>query len=273
MLFPNIICIVRGGGDLASGVIYRLRRAGFPVGVLELARPRVVRRLAAYAEAVYAGEVIIAGLTARRTSPDDMAKMLAAGLSEIIPVVIDPQAESIGSLRPAVVVDARMTKLGAGAQLEQASLVVGLGPGFVVGRHCHVVVETNRGPDLGRVMWQGSAQADTGQPEAVLGYVNERVLRAPANGRFRALGPIGSSVQKGQVLAEVAGAPILAPFDGVVRGLIHDDLEVAVNEKVGDLDPRGRADICFKISDKSLAVGGGVLEAVLTWMGRPGEGG
>lgn len=272
MLFKDQLCIVRGGGDLASGVVYRLRRAGFPVGILELDQPRVVRRLAAYAEALFAGEASVGGLQARRVVLEEFIAALRGG-GGFVPVTADPDGLSLRGLRPAVLVDARMAKRNLDTRMEQAAMVVGLGPGLTAGLDCHAVVETNRGPDMGRVLWQGSAQADTGQPEAVQGYVNERVLRAPATGRFLAWRQIGDAVKKGDPLAEVDGRVISAPFDGVIRGLIHEGLDVSENEKVGDLDPRGRRELCYAISDKALAVGGGVVEAVLTWLdgARPGE--
>lgn len=266
MLFPQYLCLVRGGGDLATGVIYRLRRAGLPVGVLELEQPRVVRRGAAYAEAMYSGEIAVAGLTARRVPLDDLGGLVAPGAVEFVPVVVDPAGQAVARLRPAVLVDGRMAKAALDTRLEQAPLVVGLGPGFEAGINCHAVVETNRGHDLGRVLWQGSAQPDTGKPEAVLGFEKERVLRAPVSGRLQARKAIGDLVLPGEQIAAVDGQPILAPFGGVLRGLVHDDLPVTANEKVGDLDPRGRREACFTISDKSLAVGGGVVEAVLTWL-------
>lgn len=266
MLFPRNLCLVRGGGDLATGVIYRLRRAGLPVGVLELDQPRVARRRAAYAEALYSGAIAVAGLTARRVPLEDLGGLVAPGAAEFVPVVVDPAGEAVARLRPDVLVDARMAKAALDTRLEQAPLVVGLGPGFEAGVDCHAVVETNRGHDLGRVLWQGSAQPDTGRPEAVLGLEKERVLRAPVNGRLQAQKAIGDFVLPGELIAVVDGQPILAPFGGVLRGLVHDGLGVTANEKVGDLDPRGRREACFTISDKSLAVGGGVVEAVLTWL-------
>lgn len=264
MLFPQTLCIVRGGGDLASGTIYRLRKAGFPMLVLELEQPRVVRRMAAFAEAIYAGETKVGGLIARRIALPDLSASLAA--SEFIPVVADAAGEALARLTPSVIVDARMAKKPLDTQPGQAPFVVGLGPGFEVGLHCHAVIETNRGPDLGRVIWQGSAQPDTGKPEVVLGREQERVLRAPVSGILTAHARIGDLLQPGELIATVDGQPIVAPFVGVLRGLIYDSLPVLANEKVGDLDPRGRQEACFTISDKSLAVGGGVVEAVLSWM-------
>jgi xanthine dehydrogenase accessory factor len=265
MLFSKHLCLVRGGGDLASGVVYRLSRAGFPVVILELDQPRVVRRGASFAEAMFAGETTVNGLVARRMTLPDLIDPLATA-AQFIPVVADPTGDSIRRFRPAIVVDARLAKQSLDTSLADAPLVVGLGPGFEAGIHCQAVVETNRGHDLGRVFWQGQAQPDTGQPEAVLGYRNERVLRAPVTGVMRAHKKIGDLLQAAELIAEVNSQPVVAPFAGALRGLIYDGMQVAANEKIGDVDPRGQRESCFTISDKALAIGGGVVEAVLTWL-------
>ena len=159
-----------------------------------------------------------------------------------------------------------MAKRNIDTRMDQAPLVVALGPGFEAGRDCHAVVETNRGHWLGRVYWQGSAEPDTGTPGVVAGHGAERVLRAPVAGTVRALAEIGQQVDAGQVVAEVERVPVRAPFPGVVRGLIADGTQVPAGLKIGDIDPRGKREHCFTVSDKALAVGGGVLEAVLTWL-------
>jgi xanthine dehydrogenase accessory factor len=263
MLFPDHLCLIRGGGDLATGAVHRLHHAGFPIIVLELDQPRVVRRMASVAQAMFDGEIAIDDLTARRMPLGEAASAARAGL---IPVVADSAGAAIAQLRSAIVVDARMAKTPLDTTMAAAPFVVGLGPGLVAGEHCHAVVETNRGHDLGRVIWSGPAQADTGRPESVLGFEAERVLRAPASGVLRAHKTIGDTIYYGETVAAVEGQPITAPFIGVLRGLLHDGLTVTANEKVGDLDPRLERRYCFTISDKSLAVGGGVVEAVLTWL-------
>jgi len=263
LLFHNTLCVVRGGGDLATGVVHRLHHAGFPVIVLELDQPRVVRRMVSVAQAIYDGGISIDGLQAIRYDFFGAAVLARGG---DIPVIADPHGESISNLQSPILIDARMCKQPLDTKIDSAQFIVGLGPGFVAGVHCHAVIETNRGHDLGRVIWKGAAQADTGKPESVMGFEGDRVLRAPTAGVLRAQKEIGDLVGKDEVIATVNGQNITALFDGALRGLIHDGISVNANEKVGDLDPRCDSRYCFTISDKSLAVGGGVVEAVLSWM-------
>jgi xanthine dehydrogenase accessory factor len=256
------LVLLRGGGDLATGVAARLQRSGFAVAVTELPQPLVLRRTVALAEAVYRGETAVEDLTARRVgSPARAQDELLHG---VIPVLIDPEAESLAELHPAALVDARMRKQPNELGLSAAAIVIGLGPGFVAGEDCHAVVETNRGHRLGRVVWKGSAEADTRLPESVGGHAARRVLRAPADGILEARQEIGARLEEGQLIAEVGGYEVRAPFAGVLRGLIHSGIAVSTGMKIGDVDPRGDAAYCWEISDKSLAVGGGVLEALLS---------
>lgn len=260
--FKNAHVVVRGGGDLASGVIYRLQRAGFPVIVLELSLPLFVRRTVCFGEAVYSSEVTIEGVTAIHAK--DIHEALEMNKQGIVPVLIDPDGQALSTLNPVVVVDARMEKRNLGTTLQDAPLTIALGPGFTAGEDVHAVVETNRGHDLGRVIWQGSAEPDTGQPGSMKGVTHSRVLRAPTDGFVIAHAEIGDLITKGDTIGQVDGHAILAPFDGVLRGLIHESVPVTEGFKIGDLDPRGDVRACYTISDKSLAVGGGVVEAVLS---------
>lgn len=254
--------LLRGGGDLATGVAARLWRSGFWLVVTEIEQPLAVRRLVSLAEAVYEGSVVIEDLQAARVDTAERAlQSLADG---VIPVLVDPEAESRQQLELAALVDGRMRKADPELDRHAAPMVIGLGPGFRAGANCHAVIETNRGHRMGRVTWEGSAQADTGVPDPVAGQAVDRVLRAPASGLFEPLVEIGSLVKRGSVLAEVDGARLEAPFDGALRGLLHWGIEVPAGLKVGDLDPRNDASLCSLISDKSLAVGGGVLEALLS---------
>lgn len=262
MLFRHVPAIVRGGGDLASGVVYRLVKAGFPVLVTEVARPLAIRRAVAFASAVYEGQITVEGVTARLIAgPEEAVTCWAAGQ---VPVLVDPAGESIATLQPAVLIDGRMAKRNLDTAMSDAPLVIALGPGFVAGEDCHAVIETKRGHFLGRVIWRGAAAPDTGRPGSVQGHEADRVLRAPSDGELLALAQIGDAVQAGQVLATVAGEPVHAPFDGVLRGLLHPSVPVTRGMKIGDVDPRGVRAHCFTISEKSLAVGGGVLEAILS---------
>jgi xanthine dehydrogenase accessory factor len=256
------LVLIRGGGDLATGVVARLHRSGLPVLVTEIARPLAVRRLVSLAEAVFEGEVLVEELIGRRIgAPEEAFAALDLGA---IPVLVDPEAASLRTLKPLVLVDGRMRKEPPELGLDAAEMVIGLGPGFVAGVNCHAAIETNRGHAMGRVLWQGSAEADTAVPEPVAGIDVDRVLRAPKAGKMRGLATLGSLARAGDPLFEVDGEIVRAGFDGAVRGLLHDEVAVEPGMKVGDLDPRGELRYCREISDKSLAAGGGVLEAVLS---------
>jgi xanthine dehydrogenase accessory factor len=264
------LVIVRGGGDLATGCIWRLWRASFPIVVCELAQPLTVRRTVAVSSAVTAGACEVEGMPAVLAgSPDEAERLARQGT---IAVLVSPELPRIGR---AVVVDARLAKRNLDTTLGDAPLVIGLGPGFEAAREAHAVVETMRGPRLGRVLWSGSAAPNTGIPGTLASRGAERVLRARVAGRVSWQVAIGDHVVEGQALGRVGepssgqpGSPgevVLAPFDGVVRGLIAPGTVVPAGMKIGDVDPRPDVD-CDEISDKALAVGGGVLEAVMTWI-------
>jgi len=262
VLFEHVPVVVRGGGDLASGVVYRLAKAGFPVTVTELEHPLAIRRAVAYASAVYEGEITVEGLTARRVgSAVEVPGVQAAGH---IPVLVDEAGTALAALKPAVVVDARLAKRNLGTTLDDALLVIALGPGFEAGKDCHVVIETKRGHSPGRVIWSGTAEPDTGIPGNVQGHTSDRVLRAPADGHVTPRAAIGDRLREGDVVATVGDWPVVSSFDGVLRGLIHPLVTVTRGMKIGDVDPRAVREHCFTISDKSLAVGGGVVEAILS---------
>ena len=271
-MFTDTLILIKGAGDLASGVAARLFRAGFPVVMTEIATPLAVRRAVAFAEAIYAGTTRVEEIAARRYAVDEMSALVQEpdALRRAVPVVVDPAATLVTRLRPAVVVDGIMAKANTGTALTDAPVVIALGPGFSAGQDCHAVIETNRGHDLGRVIWQGAAETDTGAPGILPGLprMTSRVLRAPVDGHIVDAVAVGTSVQTGDVLATARGLdgrtePLCAPFAGVLRGIIHPSVAVHAGMKVGDLDPRIQPRNCFTISDKSLAVGGGVLEAVL----------
>lgn len=260
-----MIVLVRGGGDLATGVAVRLLRAGFKVIITELSQPLAVRRSVSFAQAVYSGEVMIEGIQARRISDAaDTLRVLQILANNQVPVLVDPSATSALSLHPTVIVDARLTKKPPEPLKHQAKLYIGLGPGFTAGENCHAVVETSRGHYMGRVIWQGAAAENTGIPEGVSGQAEKRVLRAPVAGVLVAYVDIGTHLEPGQSIASVGDSQVCAPFAGVVRGLLHPGLEVHPGQKIGDLDPRDDPSLCGVISDKALAMGGGVLEAILS---------
>jgi xanthine dehydrogenase accessory factor len=256
------LVLLRGGGDLASGVVARLFRSGFRVLIAELEQPRAIRRMACFAEAVYAGRVEVEGIEAVRVEHVEQARReLEAGR---VPVVVDPTAVNCRSHPLLALVDGRMRKLPPELGTQAAPMVVGLGPGFTAGVDCHAVIETQRGHHLGRVIWHGAVARDTGRPGEIAGQAEGRLLRAPGRGVMRSRVAIGATVAPGQAVAEIDGQVVAAAIAGVVRGLLHDGLAAASGEKIGDIDPRGDPAVVGEISDKALAVGGGVLEALLT---------
>ena len=260
-MFDEVLVLIKGAGDLATGVAIRLWRSGFRIAMTELPQPTAIRRTAVFAEAAYDGRAVVEGVEARRAA--NLAEIEAAWRERVLPVLVAPSIELIRSLRPAVIVDAIMAKRNLGTAIGDAGLVIGLGPGFVAGQDVHAVIETSRGHYLGRVLWQGAALPDTGVPGEIGGQARKRVIYAPAEGVFEQRRDIGALVQEGEVVGLVAGAAVLAPTSGVLRGLIHAGVRVSKGLKIGNVDPRGAVEHCFTVSDKALAIGGGVLEAIL----------
>lgn len=263
-LFPDALILIKGGGDLGTGVAWRLHKAGFPVAVTELAQPLVVRRTVAFASAVYDGEIAIEGVTAWRADSVDEARRLLD--DEMIPVLVDPEGAARAALQPRVLIDAVMAKRNTGARKTDAPFVIALGPGFTPNVDCHCVIETQRGHNLGRALWNRAAEPNTGIPGEIGGKGAERVLRAPTDGVLVGVIKIGDMARRDEIIATVNQQPVRAPFDGVLRGLAHDGLRVTENLKIGDLDPRAAREHCFTLSDKALAIGGGALEAILEWL-------
>jgi xanthine dehydrogenase accessory factor len=254
--------MIRGGGDLSSGVAYRLCRAGWRVLITELPQPLAVRRLVAFSQAVYSGKINIEGVEGVLAgSAAEAADLMSAGK---IPVLVDPLGASSAWFKPQVIVDGRMTKRISDLHISDARLTIGLGPGFVAGENCHAVIETKRGPFLGRVFWRGTAEPDSGLPDQVGVRQKDRVLHAPSTGKVRAFVEIGSSLEENQPIVEVNGEVLRAPFRGLLRGLIYPGIVVEAGVKVGDIDPRMDPRLCDHISDKALAMGGAVLEAILS---------
>lgn len=258
--------LIRGGGDLGSGVAFRLHRVGWNVVVTEIEEPLVLRRSVAYANAIYENNVNVEGIVARHIAkPEGIPELLE---KKEIPVLIAPDIYTFPEYIPDVIVDARLLKKMVKYSLQSKPMIIGLGPGFKVGVNCHAVIETNRGHYLGRVLWTGEAMSDTGIPGTVSQKSNERVLRAPADGAIKSNIKIGTTIKKGEIIGSVANKPILAPFDGLLRGLMHDGIFVKEGLKIGDLDPRLDKNLIDYISEKGLAIAGGVLEAILTYQNK-----
>ena len=265
---------VKGAGDLATGVIHRLSRAGFAVIATELPEPTVVRRTVAFAEAVTRGEMTVEDVSARlATSLQDIQATLAGGR---VPIVVDPDGTLLRQMHPSVLIEATLSKYNSGVTMDDAPIVIALGPGYEAGKDVHAVIETNRGHNLGRVYLRGCAESNTGVPGAIGGYTIERLLRAPCAGALYGVRQIGDLVQAGETVAVVRTneisdnetAPVVATISGILRGLMRDGLHVSSGMKVGDIDPRAAREHCFTISDKSRAIAGGVLEAILYLLNR-----
>ena len=246
---------------MATGVAHRLVRCGFRVCLTEIPEPLAVRREVAFCEAIYDGKKEVEGLQAQRAG--GKGEIFGCWERGFIPILVDPECVIRGELRPDVLVDAIIAKKNTGTRLDDAPLVIGLGPGFRAGGDVHYVIETNRGHFLGKVIEDGEAEEDTGIPGEISGYTRERVLRAPAGGEFRGEKRIGDRVQKGECVAEAGGQPLIAGIGGVLRGLLRSGVRVTQGMKVGDVDPRGIREHCFTISEKARSIGGGVLEAIL----------
>ena len=253
--------IVRGGGDLATGTVYRLRRAGFPVIVLETACPLAVRRSVSVCEAVYEGRFEIEGMDCR------LIGRAAEYDPKVVNVLVDPRGSVIDEVRPDIVIDAMMAKKNLGTNRSMAPITIALGPGFQAPDDVNFVIETKRGHYLGRVIERGGAIPDTKRPGDILGRTAERLLRAPAAGRLSTERKIGDMIGAGELVGDIAGQPIYAGTDGVIRGLIHPLAECSEGMKIGDIDPRSKREYCFSISEKSLAIAGGVMEAVMAAIG------
>ena len=260
-----MLTVIKGAGDLASGIALRLHHAGFSVAMTELPRPTVIRRTVSFAQAVTRGHCQVEDVTACLVSSvNDVLRTIRDG---DIPVLVDPEAACVPILQPDILVDAILAKRNLGTAITDAPVVIAAGPGFTAGVDCHAVIETMRGHYLGRVLLTGSAQENTNIPGLIGGFAGERVLRAPADGIFHALHEIGDTVKAGEAAGTVDGVPMLCQIDGVLRGILADGTPVVKGMKSGDVDPRCSIDHCWCVSDKALAVGGGVLEAALQLSG------
>jgi xanthine dehydrogenase accessory factor len=283
------LALIRGGGDLGTGAALRLHRAGWRVIITELLQPLVIRRTVAFASAIYDSTIEVEGTIGRRIRSEHIEREAeACWAADQIPVIVDPDRAAAASLTPIAVIDAIMAKHNTGTQISNAPIVVALGPGFTAGVDCHAVIETQRGHNLGRAYYQGAAQPNTGVPETLGGQDAPRAVHTPVAGVFYAHHKIGDRLKVGDVIGRVItvdvsltdsaagrlalidrdasqplGIVVKSKIDGVLRGVLHDGLKVVANTKIADVDPRGEVSYCFSVSDKSWAVGGGALEAVL----------
>lgn len=255
-----MLIVIRGGGDIASGIALRLYRCGMDIVICEIPSPTSIRRTVSFSEAIRLGEATVEGVTARHADIEEIPDLLE---QSIIPVLTDPFALCIPALEPDAVVDAILAKRNLGTSIDMAPAVIAVGPGFTAGVDCHAVVETMRGHYLGRTIYSGCALPNTAVPGLIGGYAGERVLRAPADGLFHGTLEIGCQVTAGDVAGTVNGVPMRCTIGGTLRGLLADGVPVTAGMKCGDVDPRCQPEHCYCVSDKALAVGGGVLEAIL----------
>ena len=260
------LIIVRGGGDLATGTIYKLKKSGFPVLILEVKNPSAIRRNVAFSEAIYQGQQTVEDMTCFRADSLQQAENFLQ--EDKLTILVDPKGEAIAKLKPLAVVDAIIAKRNLGTAKTMAPVTVALGPGFVAGEDVDAVVETKRGHNLGRVIWSGSAAPNTGVPGLIGGFGKERVMHSPAQGILKNVKKITDTVTKGEVIAVIETGsdmvPVEASLDGILRGLIRDGYPVTKGFKIADIDPRSEEyENCFTISDKARCIAGGVLEAIL----------
>ncbi|MGN2370406.1 selenium-dependent molybdenum cofactor biosynthesis protein YqeB [Clostridium cagae] len=253
--------VIKGAGDLATGVATRLKKCGFDIVMTEISQPTTVRRTVAFSQVVYDKKVEVEGITAVLASnKEDINKIVEEGR---VAVLVDEKAKIIDEIKPEIIIDAIIAKKNLGTKIDDANIVIALGPGFTVGIDCHCVIETKRGHYLGKAIYKGSAIPNTGVPGEVGGFSKERIIRATTDGKIAPVSKIGDYVKKGDIVAYVNETPIFAKLDGIVRGMLQKDVNVFKGMKSGDIDPRCEKNHCFTISDKARSIGGGVLEAIL----------
>jgi xanthine dehydrogenase accessory factor len=257
----ELVILVKGAGEMATGVAHRLASCHFKACMTEVSNPQAVRREVAFSEAVFDQEKEVEGVIARKIeSPEEIPEVWKEGK---LPVLVDPEANVKDFLKPDVFIDATLCKKNLGTKITYGLLVIGLGPGFVAGKDVHIIIETNRGHNLGRLISKGEAEPNTGIPGDIAGYTEKRVIRAPANGIFRTFKNIGDGVKAHEKVGIVANAAVRSSIAGVIRGLLRDGTEVWEGMKLGDVDPRGIKTHGHTISDKARTISGGVLQAIL----------
>jgi xanthine dehydrogenase accessory factor len=256
------VIAIKGAGEMATGIAYRLFQANFKhIFMMEIENPVAVRRKVSFCEAVYEETILVEGVLAKRVL--NIKEIPLTWESNCIPILVDPDWHAIKTMAPHVVVDAIIAKKNLGTHRKEAPLVIGLGPGFEAGQDVDMVIETLRGHNLGRIIEKGYPAPNTGIPGPIKGFTSERLLRAPCSGIFTAIIPMGAMVQKSEVIGHVDNKPVIAKIDGILRGLIRENTRVENQLKIGDIDPRGNPDYFNAISEKARAIGGGVLEAIL----------
>lgn len=265
-----MVIIVRGAGDIASGIIYRLYKAGFKILALEVENPSCIRRTVSFAEAVYTKEIEIEGIVGVRC--ETIEEIYKSWRENKIPIYVDKQGKIIDKIDPVIVIDAILAKKNIGNRIVEGRYLIGVGPGFIAGKDVDCVIETMRGHNLGRVIYSGEALRNTGIPGEILGIGKDRVIYSFKDGIFISKKKIGDFVEKGESIGKIDGENIYATISGLLRGIIRDGYKVDKNMKIADIDPRlSELKNCFTISDKALAIGGGVLEAVLFYLSKKGE--
>jgi xanthine dehydrogenase accessory factor len=256
------ISVVRGGGDVASGVVQKLHRSGFRVIILEIKQPTSIRRTVCFSEAVYAGKMVLEDISCILAENED--EIYNAWHMDQVPIVIDPEGDYINKLKPDIVVDSIIAKKNTGMSMNHAPITIAVGPGFTAGKDVDAVIESNRGHNLGRIIFEGEAAPNTMTPGNIDGFTWERAIYSPCKGTLRTSHKIGDLVKKGETVATVDGEEVKTKIDGILRGILRDNTYVTESFKVGDVDPRvDEIENCFTISDKARAIGGGVLEAVM----------
>jgi xanthine dehydrogenase accessory factor len=255
------IIVIRGGGDLATGIAHRLFKAGFKVVIVDIKEPTSIRRKVSFSEAIYNGEIVVERVKA----------VLALNLNEIykimdngfIPVYVDEKGEIINNIKPLAVVDSILAKINLGTTKDLAPITIGVGPGFESGLDVDLVVESNRGHFLGGVIYKGKAEENTGIPGDIMGFKEERIIRSLGNGIIKNFYNIGDRIEAGDLVCEVEGKGVQAKISGILRGMIKEGIYVKKEMKIGDIDPRGIKEYAYTISDKARSIGGGVLEAIM----------
>lgn len=253
--------VIRGAGDIATGIGHRLHRCGYKVLHLDIEKPLVIRRTVAFTQAIFDGEGKVDGVKCRKI--DNLEEINKAWEDDYVAVMIDPKGEIIKELKPDVIVDAIIAKKNIGTKRSMAKTTIAVGPGFVAGEDVDVVVESNRGHFLGSIILEGSAAPNTGEPGNIGGFTSERVIRANADGVIKNVKSIGDLVKKGDPIAYIGDTVVEASLDGMLRGLISDKSNVFKGLKIADVDPRGEKEYCFTITEKARAIGGAVLEGIL----------